>query len=145
MKFLIIGLGNFGRTLAEELTDRGHEVIGIDTNEQRVDVLKDRIAVAYIMDATEHNALRALPLAEIYCAVVAIGHSMDNSLRTVAALKEQSVPTIYARALDNTHQQILNAMNIASIFIPESLAATMLAAKWTAPTPEPQAPTAPAK
>ena len=37
MKYLIIGLGNFGKTLAEELTDKGHEVIGVDANEQRVD------------------------------------------------------------------------------------------------------------
>lgn len=112
MKYLIIGLGNFGKTLAEELIDKGHEVIGVDNNEHIVDNIKDRISLAYILDATERSSLKALPLDEIDCAIVAIGQSMDSSLRTVAALKELSVKRIYARALDETHQSILGAMNI---------------------------------
>ena len=47
MRFLVIGLGNFGRTLAEELTDNGHDVIGVDSLEHRVEEVKDRISVAY--------------------------------------------------------------------------------------------------
>ena len=42
MKYIIIGLGNYGSVLAEELSALGHEVIGVDTNERRVDVLKDK-------------------------------------------------------------------------------------------------------
>ncbi|MDO4755145.1 MAG: NAD-binding protein [Parabacteroides sp.] len=131
MKYLIIGLGNFGKTLAEELTDKGHDVIGIDRNEHRIEEVKDRISVAYIMDATERLALKALPLDEIDCAIVAIGQSMDYSLRVVAALKELAVETIYARALDQTHQSILKAMNIQKIFIPESYAARIYVQKIT--------------
>ena len=112
MKCLIIGLGNFGRTLAVELSDNGHDVIGIDKSEHCVDMVKDRISVSYIMDATEGLSLKSLPLNEIDCAIVAIGQSMDSSLRTVAALKELSVKNIYARALDDTHMSILKAMDI---------------------------------
>lgn len=129
MKYLIIGLGNFGKTLAETLTDKGHDVIGVDYSEHRIDDIKDRISVAYILDATERTALRALPLDEIDCAIVAIGQSMDHSLRTVAALKELSVNKIYARALDDTHRSILHAMNIQKIFIPETYAARIFADK----------------
>ena len=130
MKCLIIGLGCFGRTLAEALTDKGHDVIGVDSNEHRVEEVKDRISVAYIMDATERVALKELPLGEIDCAIVAIGQSMDHSLRAVAALKELKVNKIFARALDKTHQSILRAMNIQKIFIPESYAARMFAEKF---------------
>lgn len=130
MKYLVIGLGNFGKTLAKELTDRGHDVIGVDSNEHCVEEVKDRISVAYIMDATERAALQALPLDEIDCAVVAIGQSMDYSLRAVATLKELSVKKIYARALDATHKSILDAMNIQKIFIPESYAARIFADKF---------------
>lgn len=131
MKYLIIGLGNFGRTLAEELTDKGHDVIGIDRNIHRVEEVKDRISVVYIMDATEKMALKALPLDEIDCAIVAIGKSMDYSLRVVATLKELSMETIYARALDQTHRSILKAMHIQKIFIPESYAARIYVQKIT--------------
>lgn len=130
MKYIVIGLGNFGITLAEELTDSGHEVIGIDVNEHRVEEIKERISVAYIMDATERMALKALPLDEIDAVVVAIGQSMDASLRCVAALKELGVKNVYARALDKTHVSILSAMSIRKIFIPETYAARVFADKF---------------
>ena len=129
MKFLIIGLGNFGRTLAEELTDRGHDVIGVDVNRHRIEEIKDRISVAYIMDATEQTSLQALPLDEMDCVVVAVGQSMEHSLRAVASLKALSVKKIYSRALDRIHESILKAMDIDKIFIPECYAARIFAGK----------------
>lgn len=129
MKYLVIGLGNFGSTLACRLTDMGHDVIGVDNSEHRIEDISEKIAVSYIMDATEKTALSSLPLDEIDCAIVAIGQSMDSGLRAVAALKELNVAQIYARALDNTHKSILMAMNIQKIFIPESLAAGIIAEK----------------
>ena len=135
MKYLIIGLGNFGRTLAEELTDKGHEVIGVDTVEQLVDLLKDRISVTYIMDATDPVGLRSLPLNQIDQAIVAIGKGMDYSLRVVAALKEQRVLNIAARAIDEVHMSILRAMGINQIFIPETYAARTIASHIDSNTP----------
>ena len=61
MKFLVIGLGNFGQTLAQRLTDNGHEVIGVDSNSHRIEEIKDRVAFAYIIDATDSVAFRSLP------------------------------------------------------------------------------------
>lgn len=130
MKYLVIGLGNFGSTLASKLTDMGHDVIGVDSNEYHIEDIKDRISVAYIMDATDKSALRTLPLDDIDRAVVAIGQSMDASLRAVAALKELRVAHIYARAIDQTHRSILRAMSIEKVFIPESFAATIIAEKF---------------
>lgn len=136
MKYLIIGLGNFGSTLACRLTDMGHDVIGVDSQEHRIEEIKEKIAVSYIMDATDKTALRSLPLDEIDYAVVAIGQSMDSSLRIVATLKELKVAHIYARALDLTHKSILKAMNIQKIFIPESFAAGLIAEKLSSNTEE---------
>ena len=130
MKYLVIGLGNFGKTLAQTLTDNGHEVIGVDKQTRDIEQIKDRIAFSYIMDTTYPLALRSLPLADIDCTIVSIGQSMDQSLRTVAALKQLKVDNIYARALDTTHQSILEAMNISKIFIPESYAARLFATKF---------------
>lgn len=129
MKYLIIGLGNFGKTLAETLSDNGHEVIGVDISEHRVEEVKDRIALAYILDAKERASPAVLPLKEVDCAIVGIGQSMEASLRAVAALKELKVKRIAARALDPTHESILRAMSIDDIFIPESFAAQAYAQK----------------
>ena len=53
MKYIVIGLGNYGGGLAEELMAIGHEVIGVDQNEGRVDNLKDKITTAFVLDATD--------------------------------------------------------------------------------------------
>ena len=129
MKYLVIGLGNFGSTLAATLTDMGYSVIGVDCKEHCIEEIKDRIDLAYIMDATERVSLRSLPLDEIDCVIVAIGQSMDSSLRAVASLKELKVKNIIARALDTTHSSILRAMDIQKILIPESYAARIFAEK----------------
>lgn len=50
MKYLIIGLGNYGTVLAEELTALGHEVVGVDFNETHVDRLKDKMATSFVVD-----------------------------------------------------------------------------------------------
>lgn len=136
MKYLIIGLGNFGSTLACKLTDMGHDVIGVDNSEHRIEEIQEKITLSYILDATEKAELKSLPLDDIDCAIVAIGQSMDTSLRAVATLKELKVAHIYARALDQTHKSILRAMNIQKIFIPESLAASMLAERFVSNTDE---------
>lgn len=130
MKYLVIGLGNFGSTLAEEFTHRGDDVIGTDIMEQRVEDIKDRISVAYIMDATDHAALKTLPLSDIDAVFVTIGQSMSASLRAVAALKKLEVQNIYVRAIDSVHLSILDAMSIDKIFIPESYAARIFVNKF---------------
>ncbi len=56
-QFIVIGLGIFGATIARELTRLGHEVLGIDFDEQRVDRLADEITHAVIADVTDENSL----------------------------------------------------------------------------------------
>ena len=100
MKYIIIGLGNYGSVLAEELSALGHEVIGVDTNERRVDVLKDKIATSFIIDATDEQSLSVLPLKDVDVVIVAIGENFGASIRVVALLKKNGVKHIYARAVD---------------------------------------------
>ena len=57
MKYIIIGLGNYGHVLAEELSALGHEIIGADISESRVDSIKDKVATAFVIDATDEQLL----------------------------------------------------------------------------------------
>ena len=127
MKYLVIGLGNFGMTLAKELTDIGHDVIGVDSNVHRVEEIKDRISVAYIFDATERVALQALPLDEIDCAVVAIGGSLANSVLATMNVKELGIPKVVCKAHDDTHRQVLLKLGADQVVIPEQENAGRLA------------------
>ena len=65
MKYLVIGLGNLGRAIAKDLTRVGNEVIGVDMDLHRVDMLKNDIAGAVALDSTDKEALSTLPLLSL--------------------------------------------------------------------------------
>ena len=114
MKYIIIGLGNYGHMLAEELSVLGHEVIGADVSASRVDSIKEKIATAFVLDATDEQALAALPLSGVDVVIVAIGENFGASIRVVALLKQQKVAHIYARAIDNVHRSVLEAFGFGT-------------------------------
>lgn len=126
MKYIVIGLGNYGGVLAEELTALGHEVIGVDCNELHVDRLKDKIATAFVLDATDELSLSTLPLKKVDIVVVAIGENFGASVKVVSILKKNKVQHIYARAVDEIHKTVLEAFSLDRILTPEKEAARML-------------------
>ena len=130
MKYIIIGLGNYGYVLAEELAAMGNEVIGADSEETRVDSIKDKIATAMCIDATDMNSLSALPLDSADAVVVTIGENFGASIRVVALLKQLKVKHIYARSIDDVHKSILEAFQLEKILTPEEDAARRLVELW---------------
>lgn len=126
MKYIIIGLGNYGSVLAEELSTLGHEVIGADISESRVGSIKDSIATAFMLDATDEHSLSVLPLTSVDIVIVAIGENLGASIRVVALLKKKKVQHIYARAIDDVHKAVLEAFSLEQILTPEEDAARAL-------------------
>ncbi|WP_302613724.1 TrkA family potassium uptake protein, partial [uncultured Bacteroides sp.] len=126
MKYIIIGLGNYGYVLAEELSALGHEIIGADVSESRVDSIKDKIATAFVIDATDEQSLSVLPLNTVDVVIVAIGENFGASVRVVALLKQKKVARIYARAIDRVHKAVLEAFSLEKILMPEEDAARSL-------------------
>ncbi len=123
MRYLVIGLGTYGRNLAINLTLLGNEVIGVDNKQNNLEAVKDKLSSVYMMDCSEKSSLNMLPLKNIDIAIVAIGEDFRSSLRAVALLKEGGVKRIFARAIDDPHQSILEAFSIDRILTPEKRAA----------------------
>lgn len=73
MKVIVFGLGNFGMSLSLSLTETGNEVIGIDKNMEKINLLKDKISHVICMDSTNELAYDAVPLKDADKVVVAIG------------------------------------------------------------------------
>ena len=57
MKYLVIGLGNLGRAIAESLTRIGNEVIGVDINPHKIEAVKHTISGAISLDTTDRLGL----------------------------------------------------------------------------------------
>ena len=123
MKYLIIGLGNYGYSLAAELSALGNEVVVADNDQNHIDSIKDKVAAAFCLDATDEESLAVLPLQNMDAVVVAIGENFGASVRVTALLKKQRVQHIFARANDEVHRSILQAFGIERILSPETEAA----------------------
>lgn len=123
MKTIVIGLGNFGSTLAKELTKMGHEVIGVDKDRHKVDILADEITYTMALDTSDKTALNNLPLDDIDLVVVAIGEDFGSSMLTSALLREKHVKRLYCRAISELHKEILQSIGISEILFPEQMSA----------------------
>jgi len=123
MKTLIIGLGNFGSTLAKELTKMGHEVIGVDKDKHKVDLYANEITYTMALDTSDRHALNSLPLDDIDLAVVAIGEDFGSSMLTSALLQERKINNLYCRAITDLHKEILESLGIHNVLFPEQMSA----------------------
>lgn len=126
MKIIVFGLGNFGMSLAISLTETGNEVIGVDKQMDKVNLIKDKISHAICMDSTNELAYNAIPLKDADKVVVAIGENEGAAIITTAIIKKLSDVKIISRALSPIHDTVLEAMGIYSIVHPEQESADRL-------------------
>lgn len=127
MKYIILGLGHFGKSLAIHLTELGHEVIAVDKKLTIVEQLKDKITHTVCMDTTDRDAMTSLPLKDCHAVIVAIGEDEGASLLTTALLKQLRVGRIIGRVVSDLQKTVLEAMQIAEYIMPEEEAAERLA------------------
>ena len=126
-KFAVIGLGQFGRSIARTLARRGAEVLAIDNDPDHVDDLKDEVAYAVVLDATDQKALKAQNIEDMDAVVVAIGEDFEALLLTTVMLLDLKVKRIIARAANAQQRRILEKMGIEEILSPEDEVAKTVA------------------
>ena len=127
MKYIIVGIGNFGGYLAKRLTNLGHEVIGVDSNESRIELIKDNITHSIVMDATDQAAVKNLPLKDTDVVIIAIGEDIGASIMSTAIFKQLKCKRIIARAINDLHETVIQAIGVDEIIHPEEETADRLA------------------
>ncbi|PZX57926.1 potassium channel family protein [Algoriphagus chordae] len=126
MKYIIVGIGNFGGYLAKRLTNLGHEVIGVDSSESRIEMIKDSITHSIVMDATDQAAVKNLPLKETDVVIIAIGEDIGASIMSTAIFKQLKSKRIIARAINDLHETVIQAIGVDEIIHPEEETADRL-------------------
>lgn len=119
MKFIILGLGNFGSNLSKALIKDGHEVFGVDLNISKVEKFKEELTHTVAIDVNDEQSINHLPLTDTDVAVVAIGEDVGSSVSATALLKKYFKGRIIARSINEIHTSILEAMGIDEILKPE--------------------------
>lgn len=129
MKFIVFGLGHFGKALAIRLTELGHEVIGVDNDMNKVEKFKDKITHTVCLNSTDRDAVGSLPLKDANAVIVAIGEDEAASLMTTAVLKQFDIKRILTRAVSDLQKTVLEAMKIDEFIMPEEESAERLAVR----------------
>ncbi|MCB0614347.1 MAG: TrkA family potassium uptake protein [Phaeodactylibacter sp.] len=129
MKFIIIGLGNFGSTLGLRLVEDGHEVLGVDENMSIVNLFQDKLTHTICADTTDELAVQRLPLTDTDIVIISIGENVGASVTTTALIKKYCSAKIISRAISPVHHTILEAMGIKDIIHPEAEFADQLATR----------------
>lgn len=119
-EIVVIGLGRFGSSLAGTLIDMGHEVLGIDADEHRVQQHAGTLTHVVQADTTDEATLRQLGVGDAVTAVVAIGADVEASVLTTGALVDLEVPNIWAKALTQSHGRILQRVGAHHVVFPEA-------------------------
>lgn len=118
-QYAVIGLGAFGTTVAHELMQLGHEVLGVDVDAQVVEREADHLTQALQADATDERVIRDLALETYDAVVVAIGTDIEASLLCTLALKSREVKQVWVKALSDPHHRILARLGADRILHPE--------------------------
>ncbi|MCU0532591.1 MAG: TrkA family potassium uptake protein [Hydrococcus sp. Prado102] len=135
-QFAVIGLGRFGRAVAQTLCKMGYDVLGTDRDEKIVaQVLSERIvANAIQIDSTEPTALREAGILEFDTVIVAIGNYIQESIVTTLNVKEAGVNYVVAKASSEIHGRLLQRVGADRVVFPEHEAGCDLARTLTKPS-----------
>ena len=119
--YLVIGLGTFGRSIAQTLYENGKMVLAIDQQEERVQkVIDDEIASdAITLDVTDENSIKKVVNDDFDTAFVCIGNNTQSSVFITVILKEIGIKTIICKAKNELQGKILKKIGATSVVYPE--------------------------
>ncbi|MBE6687682.1 MAG: TrkA family potassium uptake protein [Ruminococcaceae bacterium] len=117
--FAIIGLGNFGTTLALTLAQNQHQVLVIDEDAEKVEEISDYVTNAVIGDSTDRAVLETAGITDYDCAVVAISNNMECSILTTLLLEDMGISQVVARAVSDNHAKVLQRVGADIVVFPE--------------------------
>lgn len=128
---LLIGLGRFGRGVAEKLNELHHQVLAVDKNEERVNEILPLVTDAQIGDATSETFLRSLGVDNFDVCIVTIGEDFQSSLETTSLLKELGAKKVVSRASREVHKKFLLRNGADDVVYPEGQLAAWTAIRHT--------------
>lgn len=129
---LLIGLGRFGKHVAIQLNELGHEVMAVDNNEERVNEILPYVTNAQIGDSTNADFLQSLGVRDFDVCFVAIAGNFQNSLETTSLLKELGANLVVARAERDVQKKFLLRNGADEVVYPEKQMAKWAAIRYTA-------------
>lgn len=128
-RFVVIGLGNFGSSMAEALYGQGHEVIAIDPREEAVDRIAAHATRAAVADGKSLEALQRAGAKGADAGVVSTGDDITASILATMALRDLEVKDIYVKVISRDHARVMDRLGVTETVFPERDSALSLATR----------------
>ena len=128
---LLIGLGRFGRHVAEKLYELNHQVMAVDKMEDRVEAVLPYVTNGQIGDSTNMEFLESLGVSNFDVCIVAIASDFQSSLETTAYLKDLGAKMVVSRASRDVHARFLLRNGADEIVYPEKQVANWTAIRYS--------------
>lgn len=129
---LLIGVGRFGRHIAMQLSQLGHQVMAVDINEERINDVLPFVTNAQIGDSTNEEFLRTLGIGNFDVCFVTISSNFQNSLETTSLLKELGAKSVVSRAERDVQTKFLLRNGANNVVYPEKQMAKWAAIRYSA-------------
>ena len=128
---LLIGAGHFGRHIAMQLSQLGHQVMAVDTDEERINDAMPYVTNGQIGDSTNEELLKSLGVKNYDVCIVTIGGNFQSSLETTCLLKELGAQKVVSRAEQDVQAKFLLRNGADEIIYPEKQLATWAAIRYS--------------
>jgi trk system potassium uptake protein TrkA len=124
---IVVGLGNFGYSVAEALASDGNDVIVVDVDGEVVDRIAPLVAKAAVADGTDSQVLHRLGATEADLGVISTGDDITASILATMSLLDLKVRDIYVKVISHDHARVMRKLGVKETIFPERDSAAALA------------------
>ena len=127
---LLIGVNHLGTLIAKKMMESGYEVMAVDNDEERINMIQSYVTDALIGDSTNEEFLKSLGVKEYDLCFVTIASDFQYALMTIFLLKELGAVRVIGRANGEIQEKLLIRSGADEVINPEKLAAEWAAARY---------------
>lgn len=117
--FAVIGLGQFGMTLAATLAENNCDVLVIDDKEENIQEIAEKVTYAVKADVREPGILKSLGVQDVDVAIIAVSENIEASITATMQAKDLGVPFVMSKAMNSLHGRILSKIGADEVIYPE--------------------------
>lgn len=114
----VLGLGKYGKSLAENLYMMGADVLAVDKDKELINEFAGKCTSAVCANLENEDEVEALGLKNMDIVVCATGN-LAAAIMSVAVAKEKGVPLIVAKTSSDRMSSILLKIGVDKIIDPE--------------------------
>jgi len=130
-RFVVIGLGNFGSSVAESLHSKGHEVIAVDMSEHAVDRIAPFVSRAAVGDGRNMQVLQKIGAKGADAGIVSTGDDITASILATMVLHDLQVRDVYVKVISRDHARVMERIGVTESIFPERESALSLGTRMS--------------